>query len=497
MDVKSSLPIPLPRLTSSALLLLLLQFPSPLLAQTGGNLSNCKGGCGSGESCLGNPFTQPVTDDDCDGCAGGKYYWPCNFETLCYCGPSDAGAPRVPPAPKSNLAPNDAIVVDVCSSVLTEDAFVAATGIGKGGTTTTNGDDGPYTYRGLCDAISAYNLLHDEKFAGMGDETTIRAELAAFLANAAVDTRDFTVSREGMHCVDPIVGGDGEVYCKPCREENYDRTAGTCSAAYVNDDAGGGDGRYREYCDSTRQPPQGCACDAEDGVAQADVNVVPYAGYVAASGMYFARGAILNSWNYDYYGAGQALVGDGAYLCEDPDLASTDPRYAWGVGIYKWMEKMEFGTTGPTAHEQAVRGNFGGTVMVLYGELECPSGEWTSADHAIMVRERVARVCTAGAALGAYLEMDACDDSADECLTCDGLKDIFVGCQSDGTCPDCPTWADHVIFVSDAPSVTPVRIQPPEDWGNWNQGSRSDARSADASSWLALSLALPLAIWHS
>ncbi len=26
-------------------------------------------------------------------------------------------------------------------------------------------------------------------------------------------------------------------------------------------------------------------------------------------------------------------------------------------------------------------------------------------------------------------------------------------------------------------------------WGNWNQGSRSDARGSDASSWLALSLA--------
>ena len=69
----------------------------------------------------------------------------------------------------------------------------------------------------------------------------------------------------------------------------------------------------------------------------------------------------------------------------------------------------------------------------------------------------------AGAALGAYLEMDVCNDAADECLTCEGLGEIFVGCQSDGMCPDCPTWADHVIFVSDAPSVTPVRIQPPED----------------------------------
>ena len=86
-----------------------------------------------------------------------------------------------------------------------------------------------YTYQGLCDAIMAYNMYHDEKFANMGDEMQIRAELAAFLAHVAVDTRGFSVVREEMHCVNPITGTDGNVYCMPCREENYDASTRTCT----------------------------------------------------------------------------------------------------------------------------------------------------------------------------------------------------------------------------------------------------------------------------
>jgi hypothetical protein len=58
-----------------------------------------------------------------------------------------------------------------------------------------------------------------------------------------------------------------------------------------------------------------------------------------------------------------------------------------------------------------------------------PAGEWTSEDHVTMVRDRVARVCTAGAALGVYLEMDKCDDTAPDCVACEGLKEIFEACQ--------------------------------------------------------------------
>jgi len=46
----------------------------------GGNLSNCKGGCPGGEACVGNPFSQPVSDSECSACGRGQYWWPCNFE---------------------------------------------------------------------------------------------------------------------------------------------------------------------------------------------------------------------------------------------------------------------------------------------------------------------------------------------------------------------------------------------------------------------------------
>jgi hypothetical protein len=489
---KMSVILPFPRRLTTPVLLLLVLFlhlPFFLHAQeTGGNLSNCKGGCGSGESCIGNPFSQPVPDDECSGCAGGKYWWPCNFETLCYCGPAEEGSPRFPPAPKSELQMND---IDVCASVLTKEVFLKSTTSFGNGTTTPTSGGGLFTYEGLCDAIMQYNANHDEKFANAGDEMQVRAELAAFLAHAYVDTNGYARTREDMHCVDPITDDEtGLVYCRPCKEENYDVSTGTCSGDYL-----ASEDSYMEYCDSTRQSPQGCDCPADSGVLAATVQS-SVTNYVSASDMYFARGAILNSWNYDYYGASQALTGDGNTLCENPDLLSTNSQMAWGAGIYKWMEKMKFGTTGSTAHKQVVRGNFGGTVEVLYGELECPASEWNNVDHMTMVRDRVSRICTTGSALGVWLDMDECEDTTTDCLTCEGLKDIFAACQLDGTCPDCSTWADHVIFVSDAPSVTPVRIQPPEDWGNWGgSASSSTAFIAGASSWFSLTLAI-LALFH-
>ena len=60
-------------------------------------------------------------------------------------------------------------------------------------------------------------------------------------------------------------------------------------------------------------------------------------GYIAASDAYFARGAIQLSWNWDYHGASSSMTGNTTFLCDNPDLVATNPQYAWGVGIYKWM----------------------------------------------------------------------------------------------------------------------------------------------------------------
>lgn len=427
--------------------------PALLHAQTGGNLSNCKGGCESGERCIGNPFSQPVSDSECNTCAGGRYWWPCNFETLCYCNRVEEGSPRVPPAPKSRIKLNDSL--DPCKDILTEEIFNAIV------QPTNDLAKNLYTYDGLCSAIMQYNTYHDEKFANMGSEEQMRAEMAAFLAHAAVDTYGFSIVREEHHCVDPIVGSDGKTYCKPCKEEHYNFQTKTCSQDYFTDEEG-----YKEYCDSTRQGTQGCVCNTTSVVPATNVPGavdIDTSGYIAASDAYFTRGAIQTSWNYDYLGASLSMTGDENLLCDNPDLVATNPQMAWGVGIYKWMEKMIFGSTGTTAHKQVLKGNFGGTLEVLYGNLECPANKWASAIHLDMVTDRVAQICKSGVALGVYLEMDKCDTPSD-CLECEGLKEIFESCQENGSCPECSVWPQFLRSV--APTVTPIRIESPS-WDDW------------------------------
>jgi hypothetical protein len=447
-------------------LILISLLPPYSHAQTGGNLSNCKGGCQLGEVCVGNPFSQPVSDDDCNNCAGGRYWWPCNFETLCYCSSADENAPRIPPAPKSGLEVYNENITDPCANnILTQEIFNEIVQSTTSSTSSTSEGSTLYTYEGLCNAIMQYNMNHDEQFANMGDESQIRAELAAFLAHASVDTNGFSLTREEQHCLDPIMGSDGQVYCKPCKLEYYNVETKTCSQSYFSDS----DSKYAEFCDATRQPPEGCACST-DNVMEAS-NVGTPDGYMSASSAFFTRGAISISWNYDYYAAGQSMTGNANILCENPDLVSTNPQIAWSVGLYKWMEKMQFGTQGSTAHKQALKGNFGGTVEALYGDLECPANQWTSATHVTMVKERVNNACKAGSALGVYLEMNECVDDPSDCLECDGLKELYDACKEDGSCPDCQTWTQFV--QSSAPTVTPLIIQPPEDWGSFH-GATSD-----------------------
>ena len=90
---------------------------------TGGNLSECRnGGCALGEYCIGNSFLKEVDDDGeygCSKCSGNRDWYPCNFETTCYCNAD--GAPRIPPAPRSGLNVNTEL--DVCQDILTESVF--------------------------------------------------------------------------------------------------------------------------------------------------------------------------------------------------------------------------------------------------------------------------------------------------------------------------------------------------------------------------------------
>mmetsp|Transcript_22314 Transcript_22314/g.38157 ORF Transcript_22314/g.38157 Transcript_22314/m.38157 type:complete len:484 (+) Transcript_22314:285-1736(+) len=460
--------------------LLLLSIPeADAQTATGGALSECaNGGCNLGEYCVGNSFLKDVDDTGeygCSKCNGSRDWWPCNFETTCFCHALDA--PRIPPAPRSGVTVNAAI--DTCRDVLTEDTF--------NNIVQPTSEEGKqlFTYAGLCDAISNYNQYHDEKFAQMGTVSQVRRELAAFLSHASVETDGFSVTREEHHCVNPITGLDGNVYCMPCKEQFYSKETKICTQSYFVDEQS-----YYQYCDLSRQNNQGCSCTVA-GVKMADVPLqddlrAPAIGYVRADDMYFRRGSFDTSFNYGYMGAGIAIKGDAQYFCEQPDLLATNPQYAWQSGIYKWMEYMPY-EFGSTAHKQALKGNFGGTINVLNGPLECPSSMNISEKHVQMVRDRVREICRAGSALGVMLELNQCENSYDrDCPKCDGLEDIYFSCQQDGSCPECNDWEENLLSL--APTVTPAIVKPPtfEDWGKYwnnpNPGTRNGATSSYTSS---------------
>jgi hypothetical protein len=317
----------------------------------------------------------------------------------------------------------------------------------------------------------------------MGTITQVRQELAAFLAHASVETNNFSVTREEHHCVNPITGLDGHVYCMPCKEQFYSKETKTCTQSYFVDEQS-----YREYCDLSRQNNQGCSCTVE-GVGMATVPLekdarAPAIGYVRADDMFFRRGAFDTSFNYGYMGAGISIMGDAQYFCEKPDLLATNPQYAWQSGIYKWMEYQPF-EFGSTAHKQVLKGNFGGTINVLNGPLECPSSINISEMHQQMVRDRVKEICRVGSSLGVMLELNGCENPYErDCQTCDGIEEIYYSCQLDGSCPECNDWGDSL--VSSPPTTTPAIIKPPtfEEWGKyWGPSSQAGAARNGASSY--------------
>ena len=91
------------------------------------------------------------------------------------------------------------------------------------------------------------------------------------------------------------------------------------------------------YCQAAQTPPQSCNCG--DVSATTDSNVP--AGYMDASKAFFGRGAIQLSWNYNYIKASKSLTGSADTFCDNPDLVATVPKYAWGAGIYFWMESVK------------------------------------------------------------------------------------------------------------------------------------------------------------
>ncbi len=173
----------------------------------------------------------------------------------------------------------------------------------------------PYTYNGFCTAISAWNAANPSNLIFEdGTEMQQKHEIAAFLGNSLHESGEFQAAREYLQCGDSIVSG-GQVLCKPCASANFDWTSKTCSTSLVTG------GSYTDpYCNSALTPstdPDGCSCGPvdEDGSNP---------GYVPASELFFGRGAIQTSWNYNYIDVSLVLTGSADTFCTDPDLIATN-----------------------------------------------------------------------------------------------------------------------------------------------------------------------------
>jgi predicted chitinase len=79
---------------------------------------------------------------------------------------------------------------------------------------------------------------------------------------------------------------------------------------------------------------------------------------------YYGRGPIQISWNSNYCAASQAIFGDPEVLRTDPDRVARDAQVAWATALWFWN------TTG--CHDAIVSSeDFGGTVQIINGPVEC------------------------------------------------------------------------------------------------------------------------------
>merc|ERR1719221_158624 len=182
---------------------------------------------------------------------------------------------------------------------------------------------------------------------------------------------------------------------------------------------------YMGYCDKVKGPPESCECDDELEGGSDNLE-----GYIPANRSYFGRGAIQLSWNYNYRMASDALTGDRDTFCSNPDLVASEPEYAWGAGVFFWMETLKEETT---CHKKALEGDFGGTLEVINGELECPPG--SGSYHEGAIKTRLGRYCKAASAMGMerLLKLDGCED----------LEGSMKDCLTGGDCPDCARYSEQ------------------------------------------------------
>jgi len=272
-----------------------------------------------------------------------------------------------------------------------------------------------YTYSGLCTAITSWNTANPSNQIFMGaTELDRKNELAAFLGHTLHESGDFQYPRELSQC-GTTATDSGTLYCQP-----------TGYSA--------GDGSISTYCQSTNTPtsdPDGCTCGAV-------ANTSPF-GY-DADALFFGRGPMQLSWNYNYIDAGAAL---GVDLCANPDLVATDAATGWGTAIWFWMENT--GSVGVSSHVGVTdNGSFGETLNTINGGLECNAAV---TSHIASTTQRLNKYCGAVTELGAnLLSFDGCTN----------LQSLYDTCVAGGTCTACDN-----VTPAPTPSPTPAPTPSP------------------------------------
>jgi len=371
----------------------------------------------STHSCLANPnHPQSTTDDECRSCQSDQTYWPCDVDGLCYCW--DKSTKQIPPAPSTRYY-NNGQGLNISSTlpcdIITSEVFNKLAPEAQA----------PYSYEGFCQAVNEYNINHPtEGIFNMGSVMQQKAELASFFGNALHESDEFKAGREYLMCADHKIVAN-EVYCRPCDVSSFDWDNMTCpdGASLASQ------GRpFNGYCQSNLLPPEGCSCD--DVYERMEKG--PMAGYVKANEVYFGRGAIQLSWNYNYIRASIALTGAPQTLCQRPDLVAKNEQYSWGAGLFYWMENVK---NDKTCHQSVlIDEDFGLTLDNINGGLECPADDhgW----HGKAVQLRLNRYCRAATAIGVekLLSLEGCID----------MSRRMKQCLKEGTCKACKVWEDSL-----------------------------------------------------
>jgi hypothetical protein len=181
----------------------------------------------------------------------------------------------------------------------------------------------PFTYQGFCESIDHYNSHHAEKVFRMGSYQERLSELAAFLGIASHETNGFVASREYLACGDSKEV-DGVLYCKPCAVGDYNYETHTCSVSML-----AGDQSYMNFCQPYTTPPDGCSCAY---IKQVEATG-SLEGHMRADDIFFGRGSIQLSHNFNYIRASASMTGNEDTFCSHPEMLASVETYSWGVGL--------------------------------------------------------------------------------------------------------------------------------------------------------------------